>query len=143
MVFNKHVHYRIRLFIDYILTSLATAAVDFSLFYVFLNELSSRNVGSVIFTSTILARVFSGIIGYTLNKRVVFKADNSETFVQLIKHLSITTVQMLLSASLLTYVHYILQSSAMIEKMFVDTTLFVVFYFVQKFWVFKYDRNKK
>ncbi len=143
MVFNKFVHYRIRLFIDYILTSLATAAVDISLFYVFLNELSKRETGSVIFTATILARVFSGIIGYILNKRVVFKTDNSETAVQLLKHLSITTVQMLLSASLLTYVHYLLRSSPVIEKMFVDTALFVIFYFVQKFWVFKYHRRKK
>ena len=143
MAFNKFVHYRIRLFIDYILTSLATAAVDFSLFYVFLNELDLRGMSSTIFTATILARVFSGIIGYILNKRVVFKTDDSETVIQLIKHFSITTLQMLLSASLLTYVHYILKASPIIEKMFVDTTLFVVFYFVQKFWVFKYNRRKK
>ena len=112
-----------------------------SLFYVFLNEFRKADVTGSIFLATLSARICSGIIGYILNKRVVFKADNSENLLRVVKHFALTTLQMFLSASLLTYVDHIFHYRPVIEKMCVDTFLFVVFYFAQKFWVFKQDSH--
>lgn len=127
---------KFKLFVDYILTSLATSLVDLSFFYFFSTELNKTSLTNALFLATILARIISGLVGYILNKRVVFKAEGN-TKKQLIKHFIVLFIQMFSSAFLISYVHSTFNGYPLFEKIVVDSTLFFIFYFVQKNWVYK------
>ena len=58
---------RLKVFIEYILTSLASSAIDIAFFYIFLKELDKLGLHEAVFLSTILARIISCIISYILN----------------------------------------------------------------------------
>lgn len=127
---------KLKVFIEYILTSLASSAIDIAFFYIFLKELDKLGLHEAVFLSTILARIISCIISYILNKKIVFKSDGKISK-QLSKHIILTVAQMLLSASLIYFVNVLFKANEVIEKMVVDSILFFVFYFAQKLWVFK------
>lgn len=121
---------------DYTITSLASTVVDLSLFYICNKELEKTKILYVTFTATILSRIVSTIVGYILNSRYVFKSNNSKKE-QIIKHFILNGIQMLFSALILTFVHMTFNSNKIIEKCFVDGVLFFVFYYAQKYWVYK------
>ena len=118
--------------------SLFTSIVDIGLFYLFLMRLNTHNVENSIFLSTILARIISALMAYELNKHFVFKTQNI-SIKRLLKYYSAIGIQMLLSATFVTYVDYLLGINEMIEKAVVDIILFFLLYFVNKFWIFKED----
>ena len=125
-------------FINYIATSLAASVVDLALFYVFLDIFEKIHFYPDVFYATICARVLSSVVAYILNRKVVFKSNGSKR-VQFNKHAVVEAVQMMMSASLVTVVDSFFHGQEIIEKCAVDLVLFFVFYFVQKYWVYKED----
>lgn len=123
-------------FIKYACCSLSTTAIDLGLFYFFLSTFSSFGVESPIFISSVMSRIISAFIFYVLLSNYVFKPEE-KSVKRLIKHFVLEVVKLISSASLLTFVDMMVKGNPVIEKCFVDTFLFTIFYFAQKLWVFK------
>ncbi len=143
--------------IRYAISSLAGAVTDLSLFALFIyifnhinyfnNSINgSLNIGEYapalsIVIATILARVCSGTVNFTLNKNYSFRS-NGMIGGQIGRYICLFIFQMLLSA-ILVNVFSTGIIPVIIVKIFVDTALFVFSFFAQSTWVFKDNVTKK
>lgn len=94
-----------------------------------------------ILTSTVIARIISSVLNFTLNKKVVFKSDGALSKA-LLKYYLIAIPTMLISAfgtGILSRLLGIPESSLIITliKIAVDTILFIFNFKIQKRWIFK------
>lgn len=91
---------------------------------------------------TFIARIFSMVANYTINKHVVFEAkqQSKTTF---LKYVCLAILIMMLSSTGV----YVLSSSNLINekisKIIVDITLFLISYRVQKDWIFHEKQSLK
>lgn len=109
----------ISFFIDYLLFTLL-------LYFVFKPD--------GVFISSIIARVVSSLVNFSLNYNVVFKSSGNKA-VSLFKYYTLATVQMLLSSGGTVAGTSVL--SPLVAKPLVDLILFFLSYYVQKKIVFK------
>lgn len=128
-------------FLKFILSSLSSFAVDIVLFALFLPLfemlLAAPGFGGwAIPAATVLARVFSSLFNFFVNKRTVFK-NESKSKKMIVKYFSLSVVQMCLSAAGVWAAHIILPWNATLLKVIVDCLLFFVSFIVQRSWVFK------
>ena len=114
-------------------TSFLTDIITFTFLH------SAMSVG--ILLSTIIARIISSALNFTLNKKIVFKCQEALSRT-LLKYYVIAIPTMLVSAfgtGILSYTLNIPESSLIITliKIIVDTILFVFNFKIQKRWIFK------
>lgn len=130
-------------FLKFSICSLTSCAMDLIMFSIFCKIFKSHDIIGYVAISTAIARFFSCAFNFTINYLVVFKSD--ENIVKsLIKYSGIAVVQMLLSATLVSFfVAIIPHAIEVVVKMFVDTTLFFVNYYVQHKFVFKRQGKSK
>lgn len=141
---NKSSHFRpvrdslriMSLMLKYIASSVIAFAVDMLLF-----TLLHSTFHFGITLSTALARVCSSVVNFTINKKVVFKSSTSLAKCA-VKYALVVVVVMLLSAGgtfLLSTLMRLPDNSYLVTlvKAIVDTVLFVVNFYVQKYWIFK------
>ena len=114
--------------------SLSSYFIDIILFALLINFFKGRAVDDI-FPSTIIARIVSGTVNFTINKTVNFN-KKGKTNRQLIKFILFFATLMLLSSTFVSLLSFIPLPLVTI-KMMVDTLLFFVNYFVQKKWIFK------
>ncbi len=143
---NKSSHFRIIAdsarvygkFLRFAASSLTGALSDILLFYLLSlllsGEVFSLDDTAVIFAATVLARICSGVVNYTLNRVWSFKSRGS-LGLEAVRYGALFAAQMCASAGLTALLACILPSVA--AKIVVDTCLFFVSYAVQKNWVFK------
>lgn len=130
--------------INYIISSLASFLVDVVLFFL-INLLGREFFGaSTVLVATALARLFSSVTNFTINRKKVFDAHTPivKTF---LKYYSVAVPQMFLSAILVYSLGFLINSTTALDtifKVFVDTVLFFISYRVQQSWVFA-DKKKK
>ncbi|MEG2206587.1 MAG: bifunctional glycosyltransferase family 2/GtrA family protein [Clostridia bacterium] len=105
-------------------------ALDYD-FRFLLMQISAR-----IATATIVARVFSGVTNFFINRKFVFSNEASvqKTFP---RYLCVFFLIMLLSAGLTSSMHLWLGWSDNAAKLPVDIALFFLSYYLQRKWVFK------
>lgn len=124
-------------FLKFSICSLTSCAIDLIMFSIFCKILKTQDVIGYVAIATAIARVFSCAFNFTINYIVVFKSDEN-IIKSLIKYSGFAVFQMALSAGLVSFfVAVIPNVIEVIVKMFVDTTLFFVNYFVQHKFVFK------
>lgn len=141
---NKGSHYRpfadsmriASLLLKYIGSSLAAFAADIVLFSLF-NHLLQLGI----IASTVLARLFSSLLNFTLNRSVVFKSHTS-VVKAVVKYYALAIPVMLVSAfgvtGLCTLFHLNKDSLAVtLLKIAVDTVLFILNFRLQKYWIFR------
>ncbi len=119
-------------------SSIACACVDLGLFAL-ITALFNLNTAALVALATVLARLTSGALNFTLNRRWSFTDSGSRRgsiSSQATRYLVLFFAQMLASMTLVTMLSF-LPLPLVGVKMFVDGTLFVVSYFVQRNWVFK------
>ncbi|WKY43243.1 bifunctional glycosyltransferase family 2/GtrA family protein [Eubacteriaceae bacterium ES2] len=121
------------------LSSLISAAIDNALFALFmLTAFTSSSAG--ILEATILARVISGCVNFILNKHWVFQSAQQKGKESL-QYIILFVSQMFLSwffvSSFSVYTQHL-----SILKILVDSSLFVVSYFVQKNLIFAEKRKE-
>jgi len=119
-------------FIKATIVSFITTALDLTLFRIISNN-SKRLI--IIAIATLISRTVSTIIMFIWNKKWVFKSKKNDKF-ELINFIIMIIVQMTLSAILVWLLRH-LPLPQIIIKMIVDTSLFFVAYFVQKYFIFK------
>lgn len=132
--------------VKYGISSGASAILDLLLFYVALYVLELLGLNAVwtsewmIVISTVVARVFSSLFNYSVNRKVVFRSDSKNSFW---KYYALCIVQMAASAALVAGLSYLLPTGKFgktIIKLVVDTGLFFVSFGIQRIWVFKKNR---
>lgn len=128
--------------IKYSISSVLSAAADLSLFAL-LTHLAFGTTSTGIFFATVIARVTSGNINFMLNKYWVFQSRNYFGK-ELGKYISLFCIQMLSSWALVSLFSKT-SIPILLVKIFVDTILFFISYFIQKKYIFtgikKYAQN--
>ena len=144
---NKSSHFRplydsfqiYKVFLLYIISSSASFLLDLLLFIVFAKVLKVVAPMSFIVIATILARLLSSLFNYYMNRHTVFKSGSKNSF---IRYYLLAVLIMLISAGA---VHFLysewLHNGEVLLKMFVDTTLFILAFVVQRKWVFKREEH--
>ena len=119
-------------------SSLACSAVDLGLFALF-TTLFNLETALLVTLATVIARMASGLVNFSLNRRWSFSETGSvrgDRRTQGLRYALLFFAQMLASAGLVT-----ICSAAPLPlvaiKVVVDSTLFAISYFVQRNWVFK------
>ena len=123
MLINKYLT-----FIKYLFVAGFSFLLDISLFTLFNHFLNS------IVISTILARIISSFINYLLNKDKVFKSKEKNT---IFKYYLLVLVQMLVSATIVEDLCNLVVINPTIIKIPTELCLFVINYFIQKYYIFK------
>ncbi|MBR4911036.1 MAG: bifunctional glycosyltransferase family 2/GtrA family protein [Clostridia bacterium] len=147
---NKTSHFRpvrdsvriYRFLFAYVLSSLCSCAADMLCFIAFLKLFGVWGIVSPVYApgaATVLARIISSILNYTINKTKVFehKGHIKKT---VFKYYTLAVVQMLVSAAAVTAITYLLGAKTFgssIIKMAVDTFIFFFSFRIQKLWVFR------
>lgn len=121
--------------IKFAAVSLSCYTVDIVLFTILTWFLLSNNALEL-FIATVLARLVSGVLNFTANKKWSFKNTKNWSG-QAVKYGVLFVCQMLLSWLLVTLFSSWIPIHVTIIKMAVDLLLFILNYFVQKNWVFK------
>ena len=126
----------------YMLSSLSSFLLDTGLFYI-LHLLLKAVLG--IYAEPVCnltARALSSFYNFNMN-RLVFRSRGSYGR-EVLKYYCLCIPQALVSTALITLLVNLLQventGGATVVKLFVDAALFVISFFIQKYWVF---RNKK
>ena len=141
---NKGTHFHpikdsIRIFsriLKYLLSSASAFITDIFLFWLMTSIFS---VGVII--STAIARVFSSVLNFFLNKKMVFKS-NEPLLKSLFKYYLLAIPVMLISAFGVKYIALFLsvpENSFLVTviKLICDFLLFILNYSIQKTWIFK------
>jgi len=131
-------------FIKYAQSSLISCGVDLLCFYAFLNLLSGHSDSgnwNVILLSTIIARVISSALNFTINRKFVFRHSGKSVIKAVVKYYILCAFSMILSGNLVAVLSYLFNINNNIivtfTKIVVDVGLFVMNYHIQKRWVFK------
>lgn len=129
-------------FFKYVLSSLSSFIIDYSLFCVLFYTLSNASVeqNRSIWISTATARVCSSLFNYMVNKTVVFKSKRG--YVTLLMYYMLCITQMAASAALVSLVNMARFIPVQAAKIVVDCILFLISYRVQKGLIFKETTDK-
>jgi len=122
----------------YSLSSLVSAAIDLSLFTVFISFLFGKSSAGIL-AATFIARCVSGVVNFMLNKHWVFQSRSSHC-IEGMKYFSLFCCQMTMSWLLVSSLSPMNVHITLI-KILVDTTLFFASYMIQKNHIF--SRNGK
>lgn len=125
-------------FLRFALASLAGAAADYLLFYLFSRLLPLPRV-RMIFAATALARLGSGLVNFLMNRHFSFRSDKPVEG-ELVRYAVLFFAQMGASAGLVSLLSR-LPVPLLAVKIVVDTTLFFLSYQIQKDWVFRGGRR--
>ena len=122
--------------LKYLLASLSCALVDLGLFTL----LCQTGIAWMsILAATVIARMVSGMVNFSLNRRWTFRASNGNALVQAARYLILFLSQMLASGLLVSAVSSL--GNATVLKAVVDSALAVISFLVQKKWVFRKEES--
>lgn len=114
--------------------------VDYFLFLLLLYGIMNGEESSLsVFVSSLIARVFSSFLNFSLNYRLVFQSSVEKTR-SIFKYYALAVVQMLCSSSVITFLS-VLDFAPLLAKPLVDLTLFFFSYYVQKIFIFNQRRG--
>lgn len=122
-----------KIFLKYILSAISSFIIDIALFSIFI-LLTKEFFIAYIFISTIMARVFSSLFNYFVNKNIVFAGNQSKN--SLLKYYGLVLSIMTFSGALTTLLFSLSIFSEVSSKVIIDTILFLLSYYVQKKWIF-------
>ena len=128
--------------IRFMISSLTGSVVDYFIFAVMLVLLpfaGMSRTASVVVAATVIARLFSGIVNFIMNKKFAFRSagdTGSEGF----RYLILFICQMGASAALVSALSAVI--TPIVAKVIVDTSLFFASYFIQKRWVFSRRKSE-
>ena len=130
-------------FFKFMASSLTSVVVDQGLFnllnlVVFSNGVEKK--ADLILASTVIARVFSSVFNFWMNRKMVFKHKGSagKTF---LRYVILSVIVMLLSAGG-TWLLGQTGMSSTVAKLITDTLLYFVSYRFQAGWVFREETNE-
>ena len=132
-----------KVFLKFCISSLGSSILDIVLFIVLRIILKKYEINiwdkiDGIMVATVIARIFSGIFNYIINRMIFDGKKKSKAAISGTKYLVVWFVQMLLSAFIVSRLSLICTFIyPTIIKIVIDTLLFFISYKVQQKWVFK------
>lgn len=135
--------YRLMLsaFFRFAASGLISYGVDISMFTLLLYVCGSLQEQWRILTATVVARIISSLVNFSLNRRAVFRSGE-KLFSTLWRYYVLCGCQMLVSAGVVILLTDWLSFPAPLVKCIVDAVLFVVNYSIQQRWIFVKKKNK-
>jgi len=115
-------------------SSLVSYLVDIGLYALLIGTVFESAADPILY-STVVARVFSSLLNFALNKRVVFR-DMRSDYTVLVRYIVLTLLRMLASYAGVFALTAALFIDSRIVKIGVDLVLFFVGFRVQQSWVF-------
>ena len=134
-----------RFILVYFLSSAISFIADLSIFYLVMKLLGSAMGKWAELGATAIARVFSSLINYNINRTKVFNST-SKSHGKLARYYALAIPQMFISAGLVTLVSHLLKATpflATVIKLIIDTVIFFVNYRIQQTWVFAETKGNK
>ena len=117
------------------LSSLISSLADIALFGVIAHMLRILSASRQLLLATVLARICSAVLNFTLNRRLVFHSRASATG-SLVRYGLLASVQMLLSYGGVYLLSVVAPLGYMTAKLITDTILFLLSFRIQQKWVF-------
>lgn len=125
-------------FIKFSCSSLLSSLVDQGLFAVLQKIIFTGLSAPVsIPLSTLIARVFSSYLNYSVNRSFVFGAGKKINSKSMLRYYALSVFHMVASAAIVTVMHLLTKADTSLLKLTVDICLFFFVYQIQQRWVFK------
>ncbi|MGL5407068.1 MAG: GtrA family protein [Propionibacteriaceae bacterium] len=125
-----------RQFLKFIASSAAGAVIDIGIYALVVDFIfHGKPVAGVIITATVIARVISSLVNFTLNRHAVFQ-DASDPKKSLIRYYILAAVLLAASSAGSVLMAKVLDGHLVWAKLIVDGVLFIASYLIQKRWVF-------
>lgn len=118
--------------ITYILFSSLSFIVDIVSFSSILFFLKDK-----IMISSYLARTISSIFNYIVNKNIVFKNNEKKNIKSMIMYFLLVIVNITISGTLVKKIYFFIHYNATFIKVVIDSLIFIINYFLQKYVIFK------
>lgn len=118
--------------ITYILFSSLSFIVDIVSFSSILFFLKDK-----IMISSYLARAISSIFNYIVNKNIVFKNNEKKNIKSMIMYFLLVIVNITISGTLVKKIYFFIHYNATFIKIVIDSLIFIINYFLQKYVIFK------
>lgn len=118
--------------ITYILFSSLSFIVDIVSFSSILFFLKDK-----IMISSYLARTISSIFNYIVNKNIVFKNNEKKNIKSMIMYFLLVIVNITISGTLVKKIYFFIHYNATFIKIVIDSLIFIINYFLQKYVIFK------
>jgi glycosyltransferase involved in cell wall biosynthesis len=129
----------------YMFAALFSFAIDYTLYLLGLRWISALTPPAfapyVVLSSYAVARLFSSLLNYALNKHTVFGGHGGRSAI--VRYYLLAAAQMALGASLTSLITDVTRLQPGTAKLPVDVLLFCVSYFVQRDFVFKIKKRNK
>lgn len=130
----------------YAVSSACSALLDIGVYYV-LMLLLERELGDYAEPACLItARAISSFFNFNLNNKMVFQSEGLYRK-SLVRYYCLAIPQMAAATLLLTLLVRLFQiegaDASTMVKALVDGVLFIISFFIQKFWVFSHGTNKK
>lgn len=123
-----------RMFLAYSLSSVASFLMDIGVYALLIFILNPWFESVHVIVATVLARIVSSLFNYFVNRKLVFKSKAKRA---MLKYFGLVGTQMVMSAIFVYLLFLLFRDGEVILKVIVDSTLFVLSYYVQKKWIFK------
>ncbi|QIK51198.1 GtrA family protein [Jeotgalibaca porci] len=127
-------------FIKYVLSSFSSFLVDIVLFQLVIFLFRHLDSDVRILLATVISRVFSSVVNYAINKRVVFQNGGGHR-VPALKYFSLVLAEMFTSAFLVAVVYRLTGFPETAIKLLVDLVLFFTGYMIEKIFIFETTKN--
>lgn len=127
-------------FIKYVLSSFSSFLVDILLFQLVIFLFGHLDSDVRILLATVISRVFSSVVNYSINKRVVFQNDGGHR-IPALKYFSLVLAEMFTSAFLVAVVYRLTGFPETAIKLLVDLVLFFTGYIIEKIFIFENTKN--
>lgn len=118
------------------ITSSLSAIIDLGLFRVLYQVFWILQIKEAVLLSTVIARAFSSVFNFSVNKKTVFQNDGNLKN-QLIGYYILALFIMLSSWGLVEFFNQMLMIDIAWIKLAVDSILFMLSFSVQKHWIFR------
>lgn len=120
--------------------SISSSVLDLVIFALMTKLILPATFSESIAVATVVARVFSSLFNYTVNRHVVFQAGGKGTIV---RYYVLAVVQMACSLLLVRTLTPILHWDEVLVKFLVDFVLFLLSFKIQQAWVFRRSKQER
>ena len=132
---------KIKVFLKTSISSIISAGVDISVFYL-LSKAFKREYMYVVL-ATVIARILSGTVNFIINKYYAFKSTG-RVRVELVSYTILFIIKMILSSLIVAYLSTTFtETSETLIKIIVDVILFFASFYIQDKYIFNENRRKK
>lgn len=123
-------------FLIFIAISASSFLIDISIFQFIIFLFGMLTSGARIGVATVIARLCSSFYNYMMNKTFVFK-DKDKIKQSIFKYYLLMVSELALSATFVFIVFRLTFFSELYSKLIVDASIFILSFFIQKYFVFK------